>query len=121
MKTNTTLLNVGLAVGSDKSIDSNTALRALFALGLAPLGYAVHQSDSEATLVVSVPSYSADLRTLHTLAVVLQQDCVAAFDIERGVGELVGPRAAAWGTFDPEFFLTLSGERLDRASVKVAG
>jgi hypothetical protein len=35
---------------------------------------------------------------------VLEQDCVAVVDLDSGKGELIGPNAAAWGEFNPEYF-----------------
>lgn len=35
-----------------------------------------------------------------------RQDCVALWSFSAGEGALVGPKAAAWGDFKPEFFVS---------------
>lgn len=42
----------------------------------------------------------------------LKQDCIAVYRELTGGGALVGPRADAWGPFNPEYFLLLDGRRL---------
>lgn len=34
----------------------------------------------------------------------LSQDCIAVLTLPSGVGELIGPNAAAWGAFNAEYF-----------------
>ena len=46
---------------------------------------------------------------------ILGQDCIAYYGIPhhgQARGHLAGPNAAAWGAFNPEFFILPTGERL---------
>jgi hypothetical protein len=65
----------------------------------------VAPSDTEATLVVA--GRVAEPVTLAFNEAVAQsgQDCVAVWYPESGEGALVGPRADAWGAFNPEMFI----------------
>jgi hypothetical protein len=44
---------------------------------------------------------------LQGLSTLLEQDCIAVLYVfsGAGAGELVGPRAAKWGAFNPDFFV----------------
>ena len=73
----------------------------------------VERCSSEPTLVVRVrlPVELVERGILdeavHGLAVSLEQDCIAVYHVDgphTGTGELIGPRAAEWGEFNPEFF-----------------
>lgn len=77
----------------------------------------VHQSDTEPTLVALVETGLAHTDiTVFTqvtkLSEALGQDCIALYNPASGRGALIGPRAAAWGTFNPEYFFLLDGTRL---------
>lgn len=67
------------------------------------------QSATEETLVVKLTldtwSIAETRQELFELAQFLEQDCVAVYNPSAFSGELVGPNAAAWGEFNPEFFL----------------
>jgi hypothetical protein len=82
----------------------------------------VRKSDTEATVVADVRFLgytSLALKTsLAAIAQSLGQDCIAVFDNEGYATGLYGPNAAAWGEFNPEFFLLADGTRLsDHATV----
>lgn len=85
----------------------------------AVAAHAVHQSDTEPTLVVEVrttgPAISRMAMLGDLLAVRLRQEAVAcAALLPSGAvayGFLRGPLAARWGEFVPEFFLLLDGRR----------
>jgi len=73
----------------------------------------VERCSNEPTLVVRVrlPAEFVERGILDEivrgLAESLEQDCIAVYhaDGERaGTGELIGPRAAAWGAFNADFF-----------------
>jgi hypothetical protein len=42
----------------------------------------------------------------------LGQECIALYYPGAEFGQLIGPRAAAWGEFNPEFFLMPDGTRM---------
>lgn len=65
----------------------------------------VTEGAEEPTLVAVIPG-RMDRDQMFGLASDLQQDCVAVLDYD-GEGYLVGPRAAAWGEFNPEYFHTM--------------
>ena len=71
----------------------------------------VRKRDEEPSLVIHAETL-LDRKTtaeevLHA-ANILDQDCIAMFwrgsGDDAGVGELIGPRADAWGAFDARFF-----------------
>lgn len=66
----------------------------------------------EPTLVVSMSGTFAAgvLRcAVYAMAEANQQDCIAVFEPETGRGTLVGPKAADWGAFNPDFFVRFYG------------
>ena len=69
------------------------------------------QSDTEPTLVLTA---GRELTTteLYDMANMFHQDCVAVYDTTTGSGNLVGPFAAKWGEFNPEYFFMPHGDRL---------
>jgi hypothetical protein len=73
-------------------------------------------SDTEPTLVAEVISLNSNpliiLQLLNRIAEDLDQDCIAVYRERTGKGSLVGPRANAWGKFNPEFFFNIDGSRL---------
>lgn len=110
------ILNIGLARTGNSNIGTGTVLRELSANGFDLQAYSIHHSDTEITVVAEVTnSFSASRpvedRVFH-LATVLGQDCIAIHQPVGGHGALIGPKAAAWGEFNPEFFLLLDGSRL---------
>jgi hypothetical protein len=92
--------------------------RADFAIKyLAKLGAVVatrrEMSTTEDTLI-AVLDTSDSTASLHNsierLAYELDQDCIAVLNVSTNVGTLVGPNAAAWGEFNPEFFIRFASE-----------
>lgn len=103
-------LNIGLNVG-DKvaALTPLSVLAAIRWFGRQTLREAIVDSDTEPTLVVEVDvPFSGP--SLAALSARLRQDAVAQWDGQRGL--LAGPKAAAWGPFDPAFFFNLDGQRL---------
>lgn len=126
------LLNVGLqesTIMSDgRNISAEGALetvrnvvRAMFDKAAAVRASAVHESDSEPTLVVEIFTslpFCDRVRVLaDALCSLLRQEAVAVARVDRdGGGEIVwgdlrGPMAARWGEFAAEYFLLLDGTR----------
>ena len=113
------LVNIGLARPDGGHSDASTVFRALRARGFHHTDAKLHVSDSEETVVARLESTDAPLRQvrqqLFYVANDLGQDCIAVlFDDAAGEpeGALIGPRAHAWGEFNPAFFLLLDGSRL---------
>lgn len=107
-----TLINIGLA-SRDGPIPARVALATLSVIGgVAPLHAAVRQSDTEPTLVAEL-RHPLNASAAYEVARRLNQDAIAQFDGREGY--LYGPNAAAWGPFDPAFFLTLDGGRLEQS------
>ena len=114
----TLTLNVGMDIESTEALSAQVIREVLVANGLLLGRSAVVQSDTERTLVIDVmpgPEITNPGRmhaALFLSAQDLRQDCIAAWNEQTRSGGLVGPRAAKWGAFNPEFFFTLEGKRL---------
>lgn len=110
-------LNIGLDIAGSANFQSLRDSRAQFALDVLSttavtqniLGSRRAQSGTEDTLIVKLNvSSGAENRfrkAIFDLADDLDQDCIAAYNATGWSGELVGPNAAAWGEFNPEFFI----------------
>lgn len=100
-----------------------TAIQAVRAAGFSVYKNKRVQSDTEPTLVAEV-MFMGHLEQLHAkvtaLSDLLQQDCIAVYNPITGQGDLIGPRAAEWGPFNPEFFILLDGTRLATPAAKAA-
>lgn len=110
------ILNIGLD-SVNGNVGIGTALRQLHNGGFVTLDYAVHYSDTERTLVARCETGGMVETPVRHLATVLGQDCIAVWLPLFQRGELYGPRAAAWGEFNPEFFLQLDGTRLSETAL----
>ena len=116
------LLNIGLARKGKDNLTIRQVYHALAAQDISVMQSAVHKSNTELTFVCKVvlpvavddrhPFAAGDLSAVHRAAERLEQDCIAVWDDSSNAGVLVGPRAAAWGTFNPSFFLKLDGKAL---------
>ena len=109
-------LNIGLNVTNGDNSDEFRAHRATTALKALAcgaytqniLGSRRAQSGTEDTLIVKLSVSSGSEQRLRQelfgLSEFLLQDCIAVYNATGWSGELVGPNAAAWGEFNPEFF-----------------
>lgn len=119
----TYIINIGLAREGNSNIGVGTVLREIAARPITLHRYNVQHSDTEITVVAEVTingAFTNPSRVFHALARVLGQDCIAAYHVELKRGQLDGPNAAAWGAFNPEFFLLLDGTRLAPTSLPLA-
>ena len=105
------ILNIGLAREGKPDIGPCVALQAVRSYGFAPELSKIDVSDTERTLIVKTEAGHDLFYRAHRLAETLEQDCIAVAT-ERGAGKLYGPRAAAWGAFNPAFFIMPDGRRL---------
>lgn len=114
----TFILNIGLNT-TDGAITIEEARKTLRAYGFSILREALLESDTEPTLVAEVATGFATtltvLQLLYQVSEELKQDCIAVYRELTG-GALVGPRADAWGPFNPEYFLLLDGRRLSEVN-----
>ena len=102
-------VNIGLDVNDGSKLTLKEVRAALKAAGVKVQQSKTHQSDTEKTLVAQLdraltPEEAAQL------SATLRQDAIAQHTPEGGA--LFGPQAEAWGPFNPKFFLTLEGSRL---------
>jgi hypothetical protein len=119
------ILNIGLNVGATTALSAHVARQILAANDLLPVNDGVvHTSDTEPTLVIEVLPQSRSpflvLQALKATAADLQQDCIAVYRPKTGGGSLVGPKAAEWGPFNPEFFILPNGTRLSGPAAQTA-
>jgi len=105
-------LNIGLARKGQPDLGAGDVLLAVIDHGFTIHRYAGHTSDTERTLVVEVDQAAVELEaSTFNLSRVLGQECIAVHSALFG-GALIGPQAAAWGKFTPQFFINLDGTRL---------
>lgn len=104
------IINIGMDV-NDGGLPIGPAIirRALRNAGAVVLNDTCHVSDSEPTFVARLAApLPADVA--YALSMELRQDCIAqAVGLS---GKLHGPKAAAWGPFNPDYFLQFDGSRL---------
>lgn len=108
------ILNIGMAREGMIDLQPIDVLQFLVNSGEARVHkFAVHQSDTETTLVVELDALPE--RRLFAIAKFLSQEAIAVLDSFCGRlnGRLIGPNAQAWGKFDPKRFLQLDGSRLE--------
>ena len=109
------ILNIGLKSETLGDIPAQQALDAVNAADVFVYGSQVFESDTEPTLVLTARNgqpYIPMGPRFEQIAVALGQDCIAVVNTDMASGRLYGPRAAAWGDFNPEFFLMPDGTRL---------
>lgn len=100
-----TTINVGLNIGDGQTkLDPVDVVAALRALGVDVARSDVRQSATEPTLVADL-SRALTPEEAYALSEQLQQDAIAQRTGEEG--GLFGPKAEAWGEFNPDFFLEL--------------
>lgn len=107
-------VNVGLAVHGGGAITPEEVGAALKAVGVDVLRSATHQSDTEPTLIAEL-SRPLTPQEAHDVSAALKQDAIAQVTPEGG--GLFGPKAADWGQFNPDFFLTMNGNRLSSGEI----
>lgn len=107
------VLNIGLAREGQPNLRFTEVYKALGKAGIVPLEFLTEMSDTEQTVVFEA-LIPAD-HSVYAVAEALDQDCIALWDRMGNEGRLVGPRAAKWGDFNPEYFILPNGSRLSNA------
>lgn len=104
-------LNIGLNRARDPGVRNSVSLTlgAVATFLGATHAHAVHQSDTEPTIVIELEGRKGLRQRVYALAKYLGQECIASYSPELDHGELIGP--APWGDFDPCLFLLLDGRR----------
>lgn len=115
------ILNIGTTSEGRPNLKETEMVLELYHAGFIVEDHKIIQSDTEPTLVARVlaPSYHTDER-IHSLSVLWNQECIAVYDRIAGTGRLVGPKAEAWGDFNPEYFFLIDGTRLANNFAKAA-
>jgi hypothetical protein len=120
------VLNIGLARTGKPNLKTSEVLDTLAREGFRVRTFETFQSDTEPTLVITAifglwSTKNAVLgQAVHRAAVALDQDCIGAWLLPSASGALIGPRAAEWGDFNPEFFIMPDGRRLASPAAKAA-
>lgn len=100
-------LNIGLDIGQRKdALTNRQAFDAVRRSGLTVRRVVLLIRPKKETTVwftVEARSTGALRSAVHSAAVALQQDCIAV-RYRDGSGDLIGPAAAKWGSFDPAYF-----------------
>ena len=112
-------LNIGLNVGAERTWSLAQVCRVLGANDFRVESSVEVNSDTEPTAVVVVSVFDLPFLAwakLNQVSLDLKQDCIAAFNVDKQVGALIGPKAADWGPFNPAFFILPDGSRLSGAN-----
>lgn len=102
------LLNIGEQInGGERKLTFPRVYAALRLADAAPV-IATYGKAEEWTFIIQLEKRLSEIQ-LHDVATVLEQEAIAQYDTETQRGELGGPKASAWGPFDPARFLTIGG------------
>ena len=112
------LVNVGLDIPDGGTLTESDVRVAFAQLGIPMQRTAIHQSDTESTLVVELDRALLPAEG-QRLAELLKQEAIA--EKHGDSGTLHGPMAEKWGPFNPDFFLKLNGARLSETVPQDAG
>jgi hypothetical protein len=111
------ILNIGLKIartGRENTVSQT--VQALERAGFAIEAIAVHQSNTERTVVAQVsipPSLPvADWPSVYGVSCQLGQEAIGVWSPAIGAGALVGPDCESWGDFNPAFFIMPGGNTL---------
>lgn len=108
----TLLVNIGKAVPGKRDPLYNVDIHfALERAGFRVEHAAIADSETEETFVGLLTTHRDDdsdrTLALESVCRELGQDCIAVLPMDGTGGELVGPRAADWGKFNPQYFIGL--------------
>lgn len=111
-------VNIGLDIPGGGKVAPEEAVAALRKIGVEVTESAVHQSDTEQTLVAHLDR-ALTPEEANAVSVALKQEAIA--QMHEGEGELHGPKAADWRPFNPAYFLTMKGERAAELAQEMRG
>jgi len=103
------IVNIGLKT-EGAPITPIQAHRALVRCGACIVRDTVKESATELTLVAELLA-PLTAEQAESVAILLSQDCIA--QCVDGVGALHGPRADAWGAFNPDYFLAFTERKIE--------
>ena len=106
----TTTINFGLTrADNGEALNPDRVLGALHYLGFDVDNARIEDSTTEPTIVVQHPDGIARGTAWEVsilgLCDIFAQDCIAISTDNGETGELIGPKAEAWGPFKPEYFI----------------
>jgi hypothetical protein len=101
------LVNIGLHTADGRGVTKEAALAALKGAGVRVSENAVHQSDTEPTLVARLDR-PLTAEEAHRVSEALGQESIA--QKSGGKGELYGPGADKWRPFQDKYFLDMEGK-----------
>lgn len=111
------IVNIGMDIPGGGKLTEKRILGALKKAGVDVVDRAIHRSNTENTVVATL-SRPLSKEEADGLSRTLKQDAIVQF--HNGAGELYGPKAADWGPFNPEYFLTLDGKRMSDVTAPAA-
>lgn len=98
-------INIGLAnpfTGGFNTVDQT--LRAVLDAVYDITNVRISTDGDEPTVIVQ---FALHKRSLNYLCTALDQDCIAEYCHTTDRGFLLGPKAEAWGEFNPEYFQSI--------------
>lgn len=102
-------VNIGLKIGDKVALTPDQVEKVLKSQGAKITKRTVHESTTEPTVVATLDKPLTP-KQANTVSALLKQDAIA--QVHKGVGQLYGPKAAEWGPFNRDYFLTHKGEPL---------
>ncbi len=98
-------INIGLAnpfTGGFNTVDQT--LKCALDVVADIVNVRVSTEGDEPTVIIQ---FAYHYRSLDYLCTALDQDCIAEYCHDTGRGFLIGPKAAEWGEFNPEYFQSI--------------
>jgi hypothetical protein len=97
-------INFGLVTNKGGDVYPHEVIETMTNMGLHPAGICFAESDTEPTLICEI-SREPSPEEAAALCERFSQDCFAVYDNVAKKGALLGPKAAEWGDFNPQYFL----------------
>jgi len=98
------IINIGLKAKGRK-VPIHMVQDALAHVDVDVVDWNVMHHEPEDTFVARLNR--ADAGKIHTLSCLLDQDCIALYDLDECKGALIGPNVDDWGEFNAEYFRVL--------------